>query len=264
LSPKISAFDLNRPQYVRDAFLEARFSREFRLRAGHFKRPFSLLGNTSTSKLPIRGRGLLDGVLIEDGRWGDRALGAMAWGKLRHPKLTWHLAVMNPNWNPVAHQNGYDLLARLEFQATDWLELGANGGRKSVDLGTRDASGHAGGGDVRLQLGDFTAQLEASYGDLVFDPEKPAAFGGHLLMSMDFQMAPLAVFQPVVFVEYADAHSVYLESEAVRLVTGVNVIHHDVFRVMPQVAFSRPVDRASEFNPWVELYEYYLMLALDL
>jgi hypothetical protein len=264
LTPKVSAFDMNRPQYVRDAFVEARFSREFRLRAGHFKRPFSRLATTSAAKLPIRGRGLLDGLLIEDARWGDRALGAMVWGRIRRPELQWHVAVMNPNWSPTGQNNGYDAIGRVLFEPWKWLELGLNGARKSVALGTRDASGHAVGGDIRLNLGDLDLRMEGSYGDLVFDPEKPAAFGAHLLATYDVELSALTVLEPVLFAEYADAHSVFLQSESVRVVAGANVIHHDIFRVMPQVAFTRPLGNASEFNPWPERYEYYLMLALDL
>jgi hypothetical protein len=194
LNPKISAFDINRPQYLRDAFVQARFKRELRLRLGHFKRPFSRLANTSAAKLPIRSRGLLDDELIEDARWGDRALGAMLWGKVRRPKLEWNLALMNPNWSPTQHQNGYDLLARLVYEPFKWLSVGANGGRKSVELGTRQASGHAVGGDLRLRFFDATLQLEGSYGDLVFDPTKPAAFGAHALVSYDFDLTPVAIF----------------------------------------------------------------------
>jgi hypothetical protein len=171
---------------------------------------------------------------------------------------------MNPNWSPTAHQNGYDLLARLEWEPFGWLEIGANGGRKSVDLGARDASGHAAGGDVSLSFGDFAATLEGSYGDLVFESAGAAAFGGHARFTWDFQLAPLAVLQPVLFVEYADAHSVYLQSESARVLAGVNVIHHDTFRVMPQVALTRPIGNPSVYNPWAERYEYYLMLSLDL
>jgi hypothetical protein len=264
LHPKVSAFDINRPQYLRDAFVQARFSRAVRLRVGHFKRPFSRLANTSARELPIRSRGLLDSELMEDARWGDRALGAMLWGKVRHPKIEWHLAVMDPNWSPTTHQNGYDLLARLQYDPWKWVSVGVNGGRKSVDLGARQGSGHALGGDVRFRVLDATAEFEASYGDLVFDPEEPAAFGGHAMLSYQVELTPVAVLQPVVFVEYADAHSVYQQSESVRLVAGANIIHHDTFRAMPQVAITRPVGKASEYNPWPERYEYYLMLALDL
>jgi hypothetical protein len=264
LTPKVSAFDINRPQYLRDAFLQARFSRAVRLRVGHFKRPFSRLATTSAADLPIRSRGLLDAELVEDGRWGDRALGAMLWGRLRRPKLDWYLGVWNPTWLPTTHQNGYDLMGRVVYEPWKWLSIGANGGRKSVDLGTRQASGHAAGGDVRLRFLDATVQFEGSYGELVFEPDAPAAFGAHALVSYDFELTPLAVLQPVAFVEYADAHSVFLESEAVRFVGGLNVVHHDVFRVMPQVGITRPVGDASEYNPWAEQYEYYLMFTLDL
>lgn len=264
LDPKISAFDINRPQYLRDAFLQARFSREVRLRAGHFKRPFSRLALTSAADLPVRSRGLLDDELIEDARWGDRALGAMLWGKLRHPRLEWHLAVMNPNWAPTTHQNGYDLVARVQYEPWKWLEIGANGARKSVDLGVRQASGHAFGGDVRLRFLDATVQLEASHGDLVFVPDAPAAFGGHAFVTYEFELTPVAILQPVLFAEYADAHSEFLESEAVRIVAGLNMLYHDAFRVMPQVALTRPVGDASEYNPWPERYEYTLMLTVDL
>lgn len=256
--------ELERPELLRDAFLEARFRREVRLRVGHFKRPFSRVELRSGFRLPMRDRGLLNDLLIEEARWGDRALGAMLWGKFKQPKLSWHLAMMEADWHPELDREGYDVIARLAYEPWRWLSVAANAGRKSLTLTDETVTGHAFGGDLRLRLGNAEVTVEGNYGEQLLEPGAPGAFGALLLFTYDVELTSVVVLQPVLFAELADAHAEFEQTEAVRVVAGANVVHHDTFRVAPQIAVTRPLGDVSVFNPWEERVEGYLMIALGL
>ena len=122
----------SRVTYLRNAYINVRADDALQIRAGRFKRPYSALELTSTGVLPFRGRGLLNDLVIEDEDWGDRALGAMIWGKYRPQRLKWQLAVSQAAWasNRDTQPAGYTVQARLEYGIKKWLTLGAGGGHK--------------------------------------------------------------------------------------------------------------------------------------
>src|SRR5688500_12609668 len=99
IRPKTSSAAFNKPPYLRNAYLNYRVHKAFRIRAGRFKRPMSALELTSSGDLPFRGRGLTNELILEDGQWGDRALGLMLYGRLPG-KLRWHVSATNPSWAP--------------------------------------------------------------------------------------------------------------------------------------------------------------------
>ena len=67
IRPKTSSAALRQPPYLRNAYLNYRVHKAFRIRAGRFKRPFSGLELTSTRDLPFRGRGLGNELIVEEG-----------------------------------------------------------------------------------------------------------------------------------------------------------------------------------------------------
>jgi hypothetical protein len=72
------------------------------------------------------------------------------------------------------------------------------------------------------------------------------------------------VLQPVVFGEWVDADIRYNESEAVRVVAGLNLLWRKYLRVLPQVELVRPVSPVGAGTPWVESETYYIMLSVHM
>lgn len=132
----------SRVTYLRNAYINVRADDALQIRAGRFKRPYSALELTSTGVLPFRGRGLLNDLVVEDEEWGDRALGAMIWGKYKPQRLKWQLAISQAAWvsNKDTQPTGYTVQARLEYGVKKWLTLGAGGGHKYTNYDDVEAS----------------------------------------------------------------------------------------------------------------------------
>jgi hypothetical protein len=271
IRPETSAAGFDQPPYLRDAYLNVRFAKAVRLRAGRFKRPYSRLELRSSGKLPIRGRGLSNSVIVEDAQWGDRALALMLWGKLKG-KLTYYVSASNPDWAPDAdlEANGVDALARVEWQPSDALSLGINGGHKFRVEPGEDVQANAAGIDARLHTGALDlladailAQLPAATGAAA-STDKPWAYGLVALGTYDIALGAPWTLQPVLSFEYADADAEVSQTEAVRVVAGLNLLSSDGLRVMPQVELVRPLGTVSAQNPWEAGERYYVMLTGEL
>jgi hypothetical protein len=267
--------------YLRNAYLDLRLHRALRLRAGRFKRPFSRLENRSTSSLPFRGRGLTNGLVVKDAGWGDRALGMMAWGRLREADLAWYLSVSNPDWEADrdSEDQGADLHARLVYSPARWISLGANGGHKVVKRPSGAIeSFNALGGDLRVQTGGLYLAAEALTGQLPNEDGgssagtasldeamkeklyRPFAFGSTGYASYDIAVSRRITLQPCLSGEYADANVEVSATEAIRAIAGLNLLWSGNIRIMPQVELFRPLGRVSTYNPWNAGERFTLML----
>jgi hypothetical protein len=254
------------PPYVRTAALEYRFSRTLRLTVGRYKRPFSRLALESTVDLPVLDRGLLNDLLVEDNQWGDRAVGAMASGRLELAKLRWYLSLTNPAWSSSLRSEGLDVLGRVQLSLAKGLTLGVNGGYKHLRLAGADAATNnlAIGGDLAWKIERAHITLEGSWADLPLATGRPSAFG--VLLMADYEL-PLGMewsLQPVAFLELADADAKLSETESLKLAFGVNLLAPGGFRVLPQLALVRSVGDTSQLNPWLEGETLSLILSLAL
>jgi hypothetical protein len=267
LEPELGT-DYDSPPYLRTASLEYRPSKAFRLRVGRFKRPLSHLELTSASDLPILRRGLFNGLALEDNQWGDRAVGAMASGRISDPKLRWALSVMNPEWtaNEGLRRKGVDVIGRLEWTLIKGLVLGANAAYKNLENGDERVSGVAYGGDVAWKFGDAHLLLESnSAPSLITDPEAaPRALGVQFMADYELPLTATWSLQPTVFAEYADADTSVYENESLRLVFALNALGYDGFRVMPQVDLVRSIGDTGADNPWRASTTLSLILSLVL
>jgi hypothetical protein len=263
LDPEVGA-GYQSPPYLRTATIEYRPSREFRLRVGRFKRPFSHLELESASDLPILRRGLFNGLALEDNQWGDRAIGVMASGRLKAPKLRWYLSLTNPGWSSTIDTQGMDVTARVEWTVIKGLVLGANAAYKNIELGDDTISDFGYGGDVTLALGDAHFLLEANDVALPFETGRPRALGALFMFDYVLPLADSWAFQPVFFAEYADANTDVLQNESLRLVFGANLLGYSSFRVMPQVELVRSIGDTSADNPWLESETLSLIFSLVL
>lgn len=254
----------DRPLYVRTATLEYRPSREFRLQVGRFKRPFSHLELESASDLPILRRGLFNDLAIEDNEWGDRAIGVMASGRLKAPKLRWYLSLTNPHWSTSLPTEGTDVMGRVEWTIVKGFVLGANAGYKHITIGDDELDDFAYGGDVSLKLGDAHFVLESNDAALPFETGRPRGRGVLFLFDYELELNPSLALQPAFFAEYADADTEVSQNESLRLVFGVNLLAFSGFRIMPQVDIVRSIGDTSAANPWLESETLSLIFSLVL
>ena len=258
------------PPYIRDAFVDVRLKREFRLTVGHFKRPMSALELRSSGKLQVRGRGITNELVIEDNSWGGRGLGAQLWGKLDVLGTTWAVGAFDPAWAPSAstRPKGADVLARLSIEPLEGLTLGANGGTKTLDTPPFDEydTYYAVGGDLKLELLGLNFLADAIYAQLPQVSEgldQQTALGVVGLASYDIPLTEALVLQPVVFGEYSDASIDHDRSSTLRGIAGLNWLIHDTLRIMPQVELVRWLGLPSELSP-SERTVFYLMLSLEI
>jgi hypothetical protein len=263
LSPETGA-SYTTPMYIRTATIEYRPSKSFRLKLGRFKRPFSRIELESAADLPILDRGLFNDLAIEENEWGDRAVGVMASGRIKAPKLRWYLSLTNPQWRSNLPTEGIDVIGRVEWSVVKALTLGVNGGYKNVLIGDDRVHASAFGGEVELALGGAGVVLELSSVDLPFRQGRPRGLGALLLFRYLLDVAPLWALQPTFFTELADADAEFSQTESLRLVFGVNLIGHGDFRVMPQVSVVRSLGDTSAQNPWRESETYSLVFSLVL
>lgn len=254
----------NSPVYVRTASLEYRPSREFRLQVGRFKRPFSHLELESTSDLPILRRGLFNSLALEDNQWGDRAIGMMASGRLKAPKLRWYLSLTNPGWSTALPIEGVDVMGRVEWTISKGFVLGANAGYKHVTIGDDELDDFGYGGDVSLKLGDARFLLESNDVALPFEAGRPRGRGVLFLFDYELELDASLALQPTFFAEYADANTEVSQNESLRLVFGLNLLAFSGFRVMPQVDIVRSLGDTSAANPWLESETLSLIFSLVL
>jgi hypothetical protein len=269
IRPATSTGSFDDPPYLRDAFLNLRVKKYFRVRAGRFKRPYSRLELTSSGVLPFRGRGLLNGLIVEDAQWGGRALGLMLWGKAPG-RINWYAGASNPEWKPDGDEeaNGLDALARVEWEQSDNFVVGINGGHKlAVRTGLPDTNTNAGGADVLVQLDKLNVMLDALLAELPnagMQGHTALAYGAVLFASYDVPLTSRLALQPILLGEYADADGDFSGTEAVRAIIGLNLLWDQYLTVMPQVELVRPLGTPSAQNPWVSSESYYVMLRAQL
>jgi Phosphate-selective porin O and P len=254
------------PPFLRTATLEYRVSRALRLTVGRYKRPFSRVELTSALDLPVLRRGLLNGLLIEDNQWGDRAVGMMASGRLELAKLRWYSSFTNPSWSSSLQAEGVDAIGRVQLSPAKGVTLGVNGGYKYLRLSSQAPFTHdvAVGGDLGWKLGDGHLLLEGSFGDLPFETGTPRAFGVLLLADYELTLSPVWTLQPVLFAELADANARVSQTESARLAVGLNLLLRGGFRLLPQFALVRSLGDTSQENPWLESETYSLVFSLAL
>jgi len=258
------------PLYLRDAFANLKLKRAFQIKAGRFKRPFSALELRSTGALQVRGRGLTNHLVIEDNAWGDRALGAELWGKLKPIGATWAVGAFEPLWAPssATRPKGVDVMARATVEPVSGLTLGASGGMKRLDTPPFDDydTSFAVGGDARFEAHGWSLLIDGLYAELPLpeaDLSQQSAFGVVALLSYDIELSKSFTLQPVVLGEYFDASVAHSNSETWRGVAGVNGLIHETLRIMPQVEVVDWQGTPSTFSPPQSLTAY-LMLSLEL
>jgi hypothetical protein len=131
-------------------------------------------------------------------------------------------------------------------------------------------AGNGAGLDLRVKVGSFDVLMDALVGENLgseglLEPDPRAVRGNSASVSgyatYEIDLPDSWELQPVVFGEWVDSNLEFSRSEAVRFVVGLNGLwHNDIFRVMPQVEFVRPL-RANSETIWVARDAFYVMFS---
>jgi hypothetical protein len=268
---------------LRNAYANVRVRPWFQIRAGNFKRPYSRLELRRFSSIPFIGRGLYNGMAVEDLGWGDRAVGMSLWGDIEpghvgFDRLRWQLSLTNNALSGAPH--GFDAHARLTYDPTHWLSFGGSGAFKSVqdplaDEATCRATWKRGpacrrsvfavGGDIALDLEGLYTSVEVDLAqDWLYADGSPWVLGALAYASYAIEVGEQTRLQPVVFGEYVDSNMSYGESEAVRAGAAFNILWTKYLRIIPQVEFVQPLAPVTSFNRFVVRQVYGLWMAVQL
>jgi hypothetical protein len=268
---------------LRNAFADIKIHDAFQIRVGHFKRPYSRLELRSTNTRPFLGRGLYNGLAIEDLQWGDRAVGMAIRGKLEPgraglERVSWMVSITN---NAITGApNGFDVHARLVYDPLPWLSIGANWAYKNVQDPLANETQcrttwkrgpecrrnvYGAGGDVAFEVGGFDAMVEVNLAQDWLNAEgSPWLLGALGYASYEISITEKTRLQPVLFGEYIDTNLSYAESEALRGGGAFNVLWGKRLRVIPQVEFVAPLRPITSFNRFVGRQVYGLWIAVQL
>jgi Phosphate-selective porin O and P len=258
---------------VRDAFANYRVRDSLQLRIGRFKRPFSRLELRSRGKLPFRERGLFNQLVLIDGGFAGRALGAMLWGKPAD-NLRYSLAASNPSAIGSGIE-GVDITARIAYDPVEWLSVGLNAMHKWTE---RFADGpnlslHAVGLDARAVIGDLEILIEVDaaqnpnpppIADTSDDSRTPWAVGAIAYADYAFKLSKKWTLAPVVVLEWMDTDTEYEKDERLRAAFGLSWNYKkNALRIMPQVEVARPLGGA-DMRGEVARETYYLLVSTEI
>jgi hypothetical protein len=258
---------------VRDAFVNYRVRDSLQLRLGRFKRPFSRLELRSRGKLPFRERGMFNELVLIDGGFAGRALGAMIWGRPTE-SLRYSLGASNPSAIGSGIE-GVDITARIAYDPVEWLSVGLNAAHKWTE---RYADGpnlslHAVGADARAVIGDLEVLIEVDaaqnpnpppIADNSDDSRTPWAVGAIAYADYAFKLSKKWTIGPVVVLEWMDTDTEYEKDERVRAVGGLSWNYKkNALRIMPQVEVTRPLGGAAVRGE-VARETYYLLVSAEI
>lgn len=247
--------DLDADPPVRSAFVQYRVAPWLKLRGGRFKRPMSRVELTSVGRLPFSERGHFNSQLIERAGWGDRALGVMAHGKLKAPRLRYMAAVMSAapviDVPRLEQRRGLDALGRLALSPIKPLTFAINGGHKLVEAraGGPNLSLFAVGGDVQWKKRGLRIVLEAMAAQNPFPPTPPTNADARTPWALNLMgIASYAIdlggdldLQPTVAADWVDTDLQVDEDTSLRVLVACNLRWRKTVRLMPQVALIRPL-----------------------
>lgn len=268
---------------LRNAWADVNIHPAFSIRVGHFKRPYSRLELRGTTSRPFLGRGLYNGLAIEDLQWGDRAVGMAIHGDLEPlrpglDRIRWMVSATNNALSGAPH--GVDLHARVTYDPLPWFSIAVNGAYKSVQdpLADEDAcratwkrgpdcrrNVFAAGGDVAFDVEGFYASVEVDLAQDWLNAEgSPWMLGALAYASYEISLTEKTRLQPVLFGEYIDSNMSYAESEALRGGGAFNLLWGKRLRVIPQVEFVAPMRPITSFNRFVTRQVYGVWVSVQL
>jgi hypothetical protein len=175
---------------IRDAYLTMDLDPALRILAGNANRPFGIMAQTSSNRMPFAERGVrirgLEGAwdehnLLLDLGYADRDLGLQVIGAPKGAPLGVFYAAAftnGPARRPAVHDDTYQLSARAGVHPTPTTTLAGSWSRRDFVHGDTTDTGMAWAldGEIGHYAPGFHLVAEAAYGD--FNPARDAHFAG--------------------------------------------------------------------------------------
>lgn len=230
---------------IRDAFVRYKFNRYLRAKAGHFKKPLSLLRMTSRWDLLIPRRGLIDRHTIGRslfGGFGGRDAGLMLFGRAGRRKGVrvrywvgvfdgWRLTDAffrdpdDPNDENTSHR---DYVARLQVGLFDKVFLGVSYNHKRANMALApgvemDRTFNAVSGDLLVSMAGFRLHAEGIYASNPNAAPDHYLMGGHGTISYRIKISDTLALTPALMAEYMDPDDQVDENHALRIAGALNL-----------------------------------------
>ena len=230
---------------IRDAFVRYQFNRYLRLKAGHFKKPFSLLRMTPRWDLLIPRRGLINRHTVGSslfGGFGGRDSGVMLFGRAGRRKGVrvrywaglfdgWRLTDAffrdpdDPNDDNTSHR---DYVARLQVGLFDKVFLGISYNHKRANMALApgvemDRTFNAISGDVLISVAGFGLHLEGIYASNPNATQDHYLMGGHGTLSYRIKISDKLALTPAFMAEFLDPDDEVDGKNALRLAGALNL-----------------------------------------
>ncbi len=232
---------------VKDAVFTLTYAPWLRLSSGQFKKPFSLLETTSTPRLPLVDRGIVNDRFVDSYGFGGRDVGAMLAGELG--AFSYAAGVFNGTKGLEDIDPAKDVAARLTAKPFAGLRIGVSGAAKfrnvpGVDYPKRNL--FAAGLDLRLKLGLLDLVSEALWGEAGTTKHGPGSVGivTYLVLRLPKLSEMLAV-RPLTAFEFLDDNVRRPDDYAMSGVVGVNLHVAKLLRVMVQARLTRSTTTSS-------------------
>jgi len=230
---------------IRDVFVRYKFNRYLRIKAGNFKKPFSLLRMTPRWDLVIPRRGLTNRHTIGSslfGGLGGRDAGVMVFGRVGRRKSVrvrywvgmfdgWQLTDEffrdpdDPNDENTSHR---DYVARVQVGLFDKVFLGVSYNHKCARMALApgaemDRTFNAVSGDLLVTLAGLRLHLEGIYASNPNAAPDHYLMGGHGTISYRIKISDTLALTPAFMAEFLDPDDQVDEKHALRLAGALNL-----------------------------------------
>jgi hypothetical protein len=230
---------------IRDAFARYKVNRYLRLKAGHFKKPFSLLRMTSRWDLLIPRRGLIDQHTIGSslfGGFGGRDAGVMFFGRVGKRKGVrvhywvgmfdgWRLTdafFRDPDDPDDENTSHRDYVARVQVGLFNKVFLGVSYNHKRSRMALApgvemDRTFNAVSGDLLVSMAGFRLHAEGIYASNPNAAQDHYLTGGHGTISYRIKISDALALTPAFMAEFLDPDDRVEEKHALRLAGALNL-----------------------------------------
>ena len=218
-----------------DAFVDLQVAPWLTIRAGQYKKPFANVRLIGFGKLKTFNRGMLDEIIANTLRFGDRDMGLLAFGKLPG-QLSYSLGLFNGAGRNPENDPGKNGVARLQWKPSKLFSTGVNG---SALIGvTKDGSPEqstalAAGWDAQLTMSRLVAHAEVLWAQDTRG-EGSDVLGAHLLLETTIPLGETFVLRPLVRGELFDSNLFDEKDLAYSVLAGLNLHVGKLVRIMLQ------------------------------
>lgn len=218
---------------VKDAYVVLQPVAALGVTIGQFKKPFSRLELTSSGKLPLWRRGIVNDRLTRNYGYGGRDVGVMLLG--RAGPFTYAAGAFNGTRTLEETDSGKDVAARLALSAADAIDLGVSGSMLHRNPeGLQVTRTFAASIDGRLRTGPLDSRFEVIWAQEPLPEGGRDQLGAMAYVVLRTPRIEGVSLRPIVKVELLDEDTRTGASHATSLMGGVNLDFRGPLRVLLQ------------------------------